>query len=403
MSGALFAVLFCVLLGVFATPPAAAAELKSTRGLCLECHGEAAAILERKHVHDPVGRGLCTSCHNPHASRHEKLIARPGSELCFNCHDQARGFAGEVVHKPVKEGKCLACHGAHSTEYAKLLVKDEESVCFDCHKKDELLKGAVVHPEVAKGNCSACHSPHSSDRVGLLVADRKVLCTGCHSMEGRDGHLGYNVAGTDCLGCHSPHSSDSSSLLRATQHKPFELKNCSACHADGSTALVRAGSALCVECHKASMDGFNRINSHLIGAPAGRSDNPCSNCHNPHASDGKGLLKDREDRLCYGCHADTKKYVAGSTHVHPDIVRCSDCHVSHGSNDRFFLSQGADTCSGCHASQGAFTHPVGDEIIDPRSKGSMTCTTCHNSMGAPFEPVLRLDRVRLLCEQCHQV
>lgn len=397
-------VLTCLFV-LFSAPLYAKEIKKSTMELCLECHPASAAITQRQNVHKPVKLGLCTACHNPHVSRHSGLLGFKKEDLCYSCHDRQKGFTGEVVHKPVFEGECLACHDSHSTDSPGLLKKLASEVCFECHPKEDLLAKKNVHPQVARGNCMVCHAPHASDRLGLLGRDRKALCTECHGTESAQFaglHAGYDVSGTDCLGCHSPHSSDRPAMLRANLHKPFEEKKCTGCHLPKTWELVKAGIGLCTECHKASMPGFNKINSHLV---AGVSDNVCTSCHNPHASDEKDLLSDKQDRVCYSCHNDTKRFAAGSKHVHPKLDTCSDCHTSHASNNRFFLAEGDGTCSveQCHPTQGVFTHPVGEKIIDPRSKAPMNCSTCHNPMGSPESSILRLGKDVELCIQCHQV
>ncbi|MCK5237247.1 MAG: cytochrome C, partial [Deltaproteobacteria bacterium] len=70
-----------------------------------------------------------------------------------------------------------------------------------------------------------------------------------------------------------------------------------------------------------------------------------------------------------------------------------------------FMKTGVDTCSSqsCHPDQGAFTHPVGEGIIDPRSKFLVTCYTCHNPMGTNNEKLLYFDWEIDLCVQCHQL
>ncbi|MBI3754392.1 MAG: cytochrome C [Deltaproteobacteria bacterium] len=383
-----------------------AKDVKDTQSLCYECHAKRVEELTKKAiVHQPVKDGKCTGCHNPHASKHSGLLAYTGSALCYNCHDQKKGFAGIIVHKPVAEGNCLVCHDAHSSDRKGLLKKTEAEGCFSCHAKEGIIAKKNVHPEVKRGRCTACHNPHSSDREGLLIRDRKSLCAGCHS--GADAafvkaHFGYKVGGTDCLGCHSPHSSDRKGLMKASLHKPFAENKCTACHPVGASTVIKNNSGLCTECHKASLAGFDKINSHLIAAA---TDNFCISCHNPHASDEKNLLKDKEARVCYGCHNDTKEYVARSNHKHPRLETCSDCHTSHGSNNQFFLTKGSDTCAmeNCHAAQGRFTHPIGEKIIDPRSKTPMNCSTCHNPMGSPESAILRFEKDRELCIQCHQV
>lgn len=378
---------------------------KDTSDLCMECHSKMRDLATKARVHQPVKDGRCTECHNPHASKQKGLLAYIDSALCYNCHDQKKGFTGVIVHKPVAEGNCLVCHDAHSSNNRSLLKKTGAEGCFSCHPKETVIAKKNIHPEVKKGNCTGCHNPHASDRDGLLTKDKKSLCAGCHLEKGETftkAHMGYKVAGTDCLGCHSPHSSDRKGLMKASLHKPFAENKCASCHPAGSTGIVKSGINLCLGCHKASMTGFNKISSHLI---PGRADSLCDSCHNPHASDEKHLLKDKEARVCYGCHNDTKEYVAKSDHKHPKLGACSDCHVSHGSNNQYFLVKGNDTCSqeACHATQGKFTHPVGEKIIDPRSKTPMDCSTCHNPMGSPENSILRFEKDRELCIQCHQM
>ncbi len=381
-------------------------EVMDTSSLCMECHSETKALTERESVHLPVKEGKCTACHNPHVSRHSGLLEDRDGRLCSRCHEPDKGFTGETVHEPVAEGKCLVCHDAHSSDYKGLLMDRGGRSCFKCHKEEEILAKENVHPEVKRHNCTVCHDPHSSGSVGLLVKDRTSLCSDCHynpsNLSARA--CAYEAEGSDCVGCHSPHSSDRPALLKASLHKPFEEKNCAVCHGEDGTGKIvsRTDTDLCTECHNSVMASFNRINSHLI---PGKDNLVCTNCHNPHASDVKHLMKDREERVCYSCHMDTKYYVANSNYTHPKLNRCTTCHTSHGSDNQFFLAAGGNTCSTaeCHPTQGTFTHPIGEKIIDPRSRLPMTCSTCHNPMGSPEEFILRLEKDRELCIQCHQV
>ncbi|HHL40064.1 MAG TPA: hypothetical protein ENJ37_06130 [Deltaproteobacteria bacterium] len=375
-----------------------------TKQLCAECHDTSRALAAKPYQHRPVELGKCTACHNPHASRHAGLLSEEGGRLCFNCHEQDEGFKGAVLHAPYASGRCLECHEAHVSDNAGLLKVAGGKGCYLCHKRDEIVAGANVHPEVKKDHCTACHNPHSSDNVGLLTADRNSVCARCHYKDGAPViPCPYEVAGTDCLGCHSPHSSDRRAILRASLHDPFEKKDCAACHSGADGGEVRPGIAVCLKCHEKVMEGFNKLASHLMPAPGGG--NACSNCHNPHGSDRMALLRDKESRICYRCHSDARQFVADSLYVHPDLEKCTECHASHGSNEPFLMARGAETCSSsrCHATQGTFTHPIGEDVIDPRSGGAMDCNTCHNPMGSPEETILRDEKDRGLCIQCHQV
>ena len=389
---------------MFAFIPAAEGASKDTKALCASCHPKAASFTLKKNVHQPVRLGLCTSCHNPHASSHDALLSGDPSAICYSCHDRRRGFTGAVVHKPAGEGKCLDCHDPHASDSRGLLKATGAEMCYSCHKKEDVISKKNAHPEVAKGNCLVCHKPHASSEEGLLSKKKADICKDCHKPVGEKfavAHGNYPMAGGgDCLECHNPHSSDLKGMTRAFLHAPFKEKMCEKCHVKGSDKVVSAGTELCIQCHNGALSSFNGIYSHLVRS----SERFCDDCHSPHASDRKALLNGRESSVCYACHMDSKERSNASKHVHKKIGACLDCHVSHGSNNRYFLAKGADTCAAenCHPTQGTFTHPVGEAIIDPRNKAPMDCNTCHNVMGSPEKMLLRADPNVDLCVQCHQ-
>ncbi len=376
---------------------------KNTRRLCADCHGEVAGFFDKKMVHEPVARGQCTACHNPHASKHKGLIGTGKEELCYSCHKKDVLLKGRVVHQPVAEGLCLECHASHSSNNRGLLRAGVERLCFECHKIEDIRGKKFVHPEVKKGRCTTCHNPHGSTLDGLIV--KKGVCTSCHdagTKRLKGVHYGLNMKGARCLSCHSPHSSDNRGIIKANVHRPFAEGKCSVCHRPGSKELVQADYNMCLKCHEASIKSFYKRYSHLM---AGRTGNFCAECHTPHASDQRALLSGREDKTCWQCHQDTEGFAHSARYVHPELRKCLDCHISHGSNTRYMLVAGDNTCSmeGCHPSQGRFTHPVGEDAIDPRSKEPMNCSTCHNPMGSPEEFILRAGKVMELCIKCHQI
>ena len=399
--GVVTAAMAAVLLSPY---PSEGAKKKSTIDLCRKCHTKVDDFSVGRSVHKPVKMGLCTSCHSPHAASHKSLLSSADGELCFRCHDRARGFTGEVVHSPVAEGKCLVCHSPHSSNRAKLLSKAGGEVCYACHPKEGFTSVKALHPEAKKGNCTVCHDPHASAEQGLLGAAVEKVCLKCHksAKKLKKDHNGFKVAGTDCTSCHSPHSSDRKPLLKANLHKPFAEKKCSLCHGKKDASLLKSETELCAGCHEDSLETFNRIYSHLFSVGG---QNTCGNCHNPHGSDGKNLIKGSEVKVCFGCHDDTEERVKRSANTHSNLEICSDCHSAHGSNSMYFMKEGVETCSNvaCHESQGLFTHPVGEGIIDARMNSPMDCVTCHAPMGAPEELNLRGDPNNELCAKCHQM
>lgn len=365
--------------------------------ICFSCHEQ--ADFNGGSVHSPVASGKCTACHNPHVARFEGLLAKPLAKLCFSCH--AKGsttLSGKVVHQPVKEGKCLACHDAHSASGKGLIRGALADICFECHKGLEK-QYKVTHRPYAKGQCSSCHNPHGADNTLLLRAKAPDdLCYSCHKKERvAQRHANYPVKVKDCLSCHNPHGSSQKGLVRDVSHSPYKKKNCSACHRKGQAST---GIDVCLECHKNVMAGMYKTHSHLaIG-----KGNSCIQCHAPHAGDTKALLKGHLVSVCRNCHEDTFKRQEERLYVHVKAVNeCGKCHDVHGSNRMAMLSgDGNSICVECHAAQGAFTHPVGDKVFDPRTGHVMTCVTCHNPHGTDYKNHLRLSGTKTLCVQCHK-
>jgi predicted CXXCH cytochrome family protein len=352
----------------------------------------------------------CSSCHNPHAAKFENLVKEELSSLCRRCHgDEKELRAKKHNHKPFGEGECLSCHKPHASNNRKLLKAKGQELCFGCHARKGSFAKKNKHAPVKKGDCLSCHSAHTSDFESLAKKGPKRLCSTCHGVANRKtqkSHLGYPVQGTDCMSCHSPHGSDGKGLVKNTLHKPFSQKKCRTCHqglqsSGNPLRLKTSGTSLCVDCHGPTLEDFKKVNSHVDQGVF------CVNCHSPHASDVSSLMKGREAKVCFGCHGDTRTSMdrkdMGFKHPLVKEGKCTPCHRPHGSNLRlFFAADEFKICTACHERHAKFTHPIGKDAIDPRSKRGISCVTCHNLMGSPYEFSLRFDRTKQLCLQCHK-
>jgi predicted CXXCH cytochrome family protein len=376
---------------------------------CLECHPDVQKEMAQEGTHEPFKKLECASCHNPHATKYEDLVKEETGKLCKGCHQSEKGLmARKYSHGPFEKGECLACHRPHASENRMLLTAKDEQLCFACHAKEGSFSKKNKHDPVKKGRCLSCHSPHTSDHEALAKKERDELCVTCHSIKNKKtqkSHLDYPVEGTDCMSCHSPHGSDRTGLVKETLHKPFAQKKCMTCHnrlgAQDPLGLRGKGAGTCFACHASTEEDFRKINSHIVEGVF------CVNCHSPHASDESHLKRGKERKTCCRCHEDTKGRLKEkkNQHKHPLVKegKCSSCHRPHGSNFRFFF--GADeiaTCTKCHERHAKFTHPIGEEAIDPRSKRGISCITCHNLMASQYDFSLRLDRKKPLCLQCHK-
>lgn len=362
---------------------------------CFECHD--AADFKGRVVHSPVADKDCLSCHGPHVSRQKKLLLDVEKDLCFSCHEQVAETIGNsrVLHAPIREGQCTGCHSPHAAAHDKLLNQAGSALCFECH--EDLQKDyKVSHRPFSQGKCSVCHEPHGGSDNRLLKKAGSDLCLGCHSankaLQGK--HLNMDLRRIDCLSCHHPHGGDSRILLRAVSHQPFADRDCQVCH--GAEMTVET----CLQCHDEVLNSFNKVHNHLGIAGNG---NPCVACHDPHTGDLPNLLPTNIGNVCRDCHADTFSRREKNLHMHAGWNLCSDCHQLHGTDGVAMLKNDNNVCAECHDQHKGFTHPIGEDSIDPRNNQPMDCLTCHNANdGSNYRYFLRGSGERGLCVQCHQ-
>lgn len=366
----------------------------NAKTVCFTCHDK--KVFTKKLVHKPLAAGECGACHNPHVARYERLLHKPGAELCFDCHrKQQKIFEKGIVHQPVRKGECLSCHDPHASDTRGLLKeKNLSGSCFKCH--EELPKKyKFTHNPYARGRCMACHYPHQSEISLLLKKEPDKLCASCHKKDSiASAHPGYPGRLKDCLSCHNPHGSNRKKLVRNVLHKPYS-KGCKDCHAKG-----KKGIANCLRCHEKIKEELYTTHNHITGSGG----NSCTTCHSPHAGDAKNLLRgSRQSQVCRKCHEQSIQKAMMKRYKHQNLQECSNCHAPHGSNQLAMMKADHNAvCSACHETQGKFTHPVGDKVFDPRTGQQVTCVSCHDSMGTDFKFHLKKSGSKELCIQCHR-
>ncbi len=377
-------------------------------GVCLMCHSELEEAMDQRHVHSILEGGKCSSCHNPHASSHAALLNDGIGELCLSCHEDVAHEASLAVgHEPVADGNCLACHDPHASEHADLMVQPTADLCGACHSSvNQWMARSNIHAPVAARECLSCHTAHGSEHGGLLSEPIPGQCFGCHENTAafRQVHQGYDVTEANCLTCHDPHSSPQPNLVMANEHAPFAGGQCSACH-DGSAggsgfALVSDVKSVCTRCHDDIREEAAQPYTHNLN-----DERSCMNCHNAHTSSADALLARPQQTMCMQCHFKGDEYTEDSresllTH---DGMECTSCHVPHGSsNPQYFVAGKTEMCAGCHERAHRSSHPIGPEVIDPKTGEQVTCLSCHQLHGADFEPYLPLSPEMDLCIQCHR-
>jgi predicted CXXCH cytochrome family protein len=325
------------------------------------------------------------------------------SDTCSECHDlEDLAPVPELAHTPVREGSCEKCHDPHGSGRKNLLVASGTDLCWSCHQdlKAEQ-KRTHVHQPFARGECIECHTPHGGNAAMALRDEPRVLCARCHDVDAALAakHKGFPLEDADCTSCHSPHASDAPALARSQVHKPYGDGRCSACHTSG-IALKAAEPDLCYTCHPGMREDMKLKVPH---APLA-NEKACTQCHNPHTSQRAPLLAGSQERVCGTCHEDKVDSIEHEAYSHPEQngKPCTACHDPHGYENGgtpFELVRGS--CLKCHTHRQHGDHPMGADVLDPRTSKPMLCTSCHEAHGSEYPKFMSDDPSGRLCVQCH--
>lgn len=224
-----------------------------------------------------------------------------------------------------------------------------EAVCIGCHGQENKHFSETLHAKAFRLNprnererrgCEACHGPgslHAKNATdkSLLVGFTKGWGTPVETQTGM------------CLQCHRggnrlhwPGSTHAQNLLSCADcHNPME-------RVSPTGLLVRASiNDTCETCHPQQRGEFNK-RSHM---PLHEGKMSCVDCHNPHGSATRPLLKaDSVNVLCTTCHAEKRGPMLWE-HA-PVRENCLNCHQPHGSNhDKLLVAARPYICQQCHS------------------------------------------------------
>ena len=278
-----------------------------------------------------------------------------------------------------------------------------EARCTECHDTEKSLFGHTQHARVFRENprndtekavCEACHGPGSLHAVdtsdkskiigfskewGTSIERQNGQCLTCHK-GGQRMHWPGSIHETNklaCSDCHNPMARFSANGL-----------------------MKKAGiTETCQSCHQQQRAEF-RKKSHMP-VPEGKM--TCVDCHNPHGTSGKRLLKaDTVNDLCYTCHAEKRGPFLWE-HA-PVRENCMNCHSPHGSNqDKLLVQTRPMLCQQCHSGQGAMGHqlfaantlpsnmtglnvPATNAFAGSRRTMGRSCQSCHTQIHGSNSP-----------------
>ncbi|HEV2680556.1 MAG TPA: DmsE family decaheme c-type cytochrome [Rhodanobacter sp.] len=267
-----------------------------------------------------------------------------GAKTCVACHAQENMQASHSLHvasfragatNSGPQAACESCHGPGS-EHARNPTAPGSIIAFT--------HDAKTSPQVQAGVCLSCHAGGARQHwIGSIHQNRGLSCTDCHNPMARLSPEGV--------------------LAKSSINE------------------------VCATCHQDIRAKFNR-RSHM---PLPEGQMACTDCHNPHGSITKPLLKtDTINETCYTCHAE-KRGPFLFEHA-PVRANCLNCHDVHGSNQQTLLVAPIPMlCQQCHtmtlhpndlqtpAGLGNGPHP--DERLIGRG-----CLTCHSNIHGSNNP-----------------
>ena len=270
--------------------------------------------------------------------------APPGPEVCQGCHaDKVEHFTKSVhgqktPRTPASAGGCVVCHG-DGTEHVK-----------------------------AGGGRGVGGIRNPGSKL-MSADDKNETCLTCHSGGSKRTHWEgstHQVRGTACTSCHSMHQPDRV-LTKLTQPE------------------------VCFACHKTQRVEVNRTFRH----PVLEGKVVCSDCHNPHGSISRALMKrDSVVETCYQCHAEKR---GPFVHQHDPVTEdCSICHNPHGTvADSMLKVRPPFLCHQCHTPHGANVaqlrgQPIAGTALPGKSGVNITqgrgCLNCHTQIHGSNNP-----------------
>ena len=188
---------------------------------CLECHDDKA---KGKHVHSAIAMG-CTTCHEVKVEKDTTNVelVSPKEELCFTCHEKAKGAS---LHGPYDTGQCVLCHDPHVSDFDKQLRAEGNKLCLECHQS-RAWPGKFAPFNTAYGFTE--DDFNNLPKIDLDPTQRFGHPLGRHRVADAPDllHPGQKIS---CVTCHENHVAERDKLVRTVEVNKQKMDVCDACH-----------------------------------------------------------------------------------------------------------------------------------------------------------------------------
>lgn len=268
---------------------------------------------------------------------------------------------------------------------------NDPELCLTCHGKNSpspvtgilhTVHAQKADPRTPFAQTHACQSCHGPSQQHLQRDAHGKLGKPAITFNDKTPVTKQNEA---CLGCHQK-----GELIQwhGSRHD-FEGLSCASCHQSHSSKDPMFGlqqKDRCLDCHAAQRSQLMQLSAHPIDEGIMR----CSDCHNTHGGQGEPLLsKGSVNETCFSCHSEKRgPFLWEHAPVRED---CSQCHRAHGSNHPSLLAARQPwLCQQCHM---AAFHPstafsgTGLPGANPsQSLLAQGCTNCHAQVHGSNHP-----------------
>jgi DmsE family decaheme c-type cytochrome len=249
-----------------------------------------------------------------------------------------------------------------------------EEVCNECHEEVVTKFQTSFHGRAWTGmgkaaGCESCHG--SADKHQDDPSKETIITFGKGSLQSAAEQS------QQCLNCHSTFTE--LALWQMGSHQANDV-GCPNCHSIHKPRNVVRQPETCEGCHRSIRTQINKQSHH----PIIEGKVKCSDCHNPHGSLSKKMIRaENTNQLCYQCHPDKRgPFIWEHTPVEED---CTICHAPHGSRfDKLLTQRIPNLCHDCHGDRfhhdGPYdaTNNFNTVTANNRYVLGRSCLNCHS-------------------------